>query len=171
MYFVNTYLWRLRHMYHLNYSNQVYSYRITYNFNELLLGHVGKIYIHLLCHNPSCRLPLTKSTYSCICCLPGPRHDDNLTVWRVKFTVTISKPRTAKRRSEMVFPVDERVIMHYCTGDPLINGESHFTASFGSSWFRNCNCKFYSSNCSNGSYQTNKMEIWVQRTKTAKTTI
>ena len=54
----------------------------------------------------------------------------------------------------MVFPVDERVITHYCAGDPLINGESHFTASFGSSWFRNCDCKFYSSNCSNGSYQT-----------------
>ena len=37
--------------------------------------------------------------------------------------------------------------MHYCAEDPLINGESHFTASFGSSWFRNCtrgplNCAF-----------------------------
>ena len=42
----------------------------------------------------------------------------------------------------MAFPVDEGVIMHYCTGDPLINRESHFTASFGSSWFRNCNCNF-----------------------------
>ena len=47
----------------------------------------------------------------------------------------------------MAFPIDERVIMHYCTGDPLVNGESHFTASFGGSWFRNCNCIFYCSNC------------------------
>ena len=59
----------------------------------------------------------------------------------------------------MVFPIDKRVITHYCAGDPLIKGESHFTASFGGSWFRNCNCKFYSSNCSNGSYQTNKTDL------------
>ena len=43
----------------------------------------------------------------------------------------------------MAFPVDERVIMHYYAGDPLVNGESHFTASFGGSWFTNCNCNFY----------------------------
>ena len=24
--------------------------------------------------------------------------------------------------------------MHYYAGDPLVNGESHFTASFGGSW-------------------------------------
>ena len=34
----------------------------------------------------------------------------------------------------MAFPTDERVIMHYYTGNPLVNGESHFTASFGGSW-------------------------------------
>ena len=30
----------------------------------------------------------------------------------------------------MAFPVDERVIMHYCTWYPLVNGESHCIASF-----------------------------------------
>ena len=48
----------------------------------------------------------------------------------------------------MAFPIDERVIMHYCTGDTLINGESHFTASLGGFWFINCNCNFNCSNCS-----------------------
>ena len=31
--------------------------------------------------------------------------------------------------------VDEMVIAHYCTQYPLINQESHCTASFGSWWF------------------------------------
>ena len=52
---------------------------------------------------------------------------------------------TTKRCSEMAFAVDERVITHYCTEDPLVNGESHFTASFGGSWFTNCTCNFYCS--------------------------
>ena len=55
-------------------------------------------------------------------------------------SITIPKPQTAKRCSEMAFPVDERVITHYYTGDLLVNGESHFTASFGGSWFTNFNC-------------------------------
>ena len=55
-------------------------------------------------------------------------------------SITISKPRTAKRCREMVFPVDERVITQYYAGNPLVSGESHFTASFGGSWFRNFNC-------------------------------
>ena len=45
----------------------------------------------------------------------------------------------------MAFAVDERVITHYCAEDPLVNGESHFTASFGGSWFTNCTCNFYCS--------------------------
>ena len=45
----------------------------------------------------------------------------------------------------MAFAVDERVIMHYCPEDPLVNGEGHFTASFGSPWFTNCTCNFYCS--------------------------
>ena len=42
----------------------------------------------------------------------------------------------------MAFPIDEKVITHYCAGDPLVNGESHFAASFGGLWFINCNCNF-----------------------------
>ena len=39
-------------------------------------------------------------------------------------------------------PLTRGLLRYYCAGDPLINGESHFTASFGSSWFINCNCNF-----------------------------
>ena len=63
----------------------------------------------------------------------------------------------------MAFPIDERVSCVVMRNNPLVNGESHFTASFGSSWFINCNYNFYCSNCCNGLYQTNKMEIWVKR--------
>ena len=45
----------------------------------------------------------------------------------------MKQPRTAKRCSEMAILVDERVFMHYCAGDPLVNKDSHFTASFGGS--------------------------------------
>ena len=45
----------------------------------------------------------------------------------------------------MAFPLDERVITHYYAGDPLVNGERHFTTSFGSSWFTKCSCNFYCS--------------------------
>ena len=47
----------------------------------------------------------------------------------------------------MAFPIDERVSCAVMRNNPLVNGESHFAASFGGSWFRNCNCNFYSSNC------------------------
>ena len=33
--------------------------------------------------------------------------------------------------------------MHYYTGDPLVNGESLFTASFGGLLLTNCNCNFH----------------------------
>ena len=36
----------------------------------------------------------------------------------------------------MAFPVDERVSCIVMCNNPLVNGESHFTASFGSSWFK-----------------------------------
>ena len=55
-------------------------------------------------------------------------------------STTISKPRTTKRCSEMAFPIDERVSCVVMRNNPLVSGESHFTASFDGSWFRNFNC-------------------------------
>ena len=43
----------------------------------------------------------------------------------------------------MAFPVDERVSCVVMRNNPLISGESHFTASFGGSWFRNFNCQLF----------------------------
>ena len=40
----------------------------------------------------------------------------------------------------MAFPVDKRVSCSVMCNNPLINEESHFTASFRSLWFINCNC-------------------------------
>ena len=34
----------------------------------------------------------------------------------------------------MAFPVDERVSCVVMHNNPLVSGESHFTASFGGSW-------------------------------------
>ena len=48
----------------------------------------------------------------------------------------------------MAFLVDKRVSCTVMCNNPLVNGENHFTASFGGSWFINCNCNFYCSNCS-----------------------
>ena len=45
----------------------------------------------------------------------------------------------------MAFPIDERVFCAIMRNNHLINGESHFTASFGGSWFTNCTCNFYCS--------------------------
>ena len=73
MYFVNTYLQCLQHVYDLSYSMYyvymyyMYSYRITYNFHELLLRHIREIYVHLLPHHPSYCFPLMKSSQPCIC--------------------------------------------------------------------------------------------------------
>ena len=55
----------------------------------------------------------------------------------------------------MAFPTDERVITHYYAGNPLVNGESHFTASFGGSWLLKLTVEI---NCS-------KLLEWLVRNK------
>ena len=124
--YLNMHLRRIRHSIHVRLV------RISLHLNLLTTTQCITLGDGIIWNASSHRAPLTASLSF------SPTNPASTDAFAQDILVKLNKfqqqPWTTKWSCVMTFLVDERVIAHYYAQYPLVNQESHCTASFRSSW-------------------------------------